>query len=94
MCVLKQGVQRSNPSWCFSLDKEKMSRKKLAQGGEIMEEVRGMGELELESGDESESEGGSELSFGVDQVERACGGRRTKKRVPISARNVGRSRRK
>ena len=59
-----------------------------------MEEVRGMGELELESGDESESEGGSELSFGVDQVERAYGGRRTKKRVPISARNVGRSRRK
>jgi len=91
--VLRQGGPRAG-DWKFTYDQKGIARDKLIAGGDIMEEVLEMGELEFASDDESDEDDGT---FTVDLEgngfeESACSIRKTPKRVPVNAANVGRRR--
>jgi WD40 repeat protein len=98
--VLRQGGNKAN-TWKFTYDQQGIANTKLEAGTELMEEVEGMGELELASDDseeeKEEDDGDGTFTVDLDGIgfQEAAGSiRKTPKRIPVNASNVGRRRHK
>ena len=104
MGVLRQGGLRRGEAWEFELDMAGIGEKKLEFGGAIMSEVRGMGDLELDSSDEEDNVSATLTMISLDPlaIKTREGGteeekvekmyRRTPKRTPVNPATVGRRR--
>ena len=99
--VLRQGGPKRGETWKFGLDTRAIGAKKLEDGGKIMEEVREMEALELDSSDEEDDMSSTLTMMSYDPL--AGGGslaaqrepevvsyRKTPKRIPVNPATVGR----
>ena len=99
--VLRQGGGnfKGNKLWNFDYDKYGTYKKKITAGGDIMSEVMEMGELQIDSASDEESDISEDLDdFAKDGEETKQDDshvyRKTPKRIPVDARTVGRRRRR
>ncbi|GMH60714.1 hypothetical protein TL16_g03109 [Triparma laevis f. inornata] len=107
--VLRQGGPKRGETWEFGLDTRAIGVKKLEDGGKIMDEVREMEALELDSSGEEDDMSSTLTMMSYDPL--AAGGgmaglaraereqesvsyRKTPKRIPINPATVGRRRKR
>jgi WD40 repeat protein len=91
--VLRAGGSKPG-EWKFTYDQKGIQKAKLSAGGDIMEEVKEMGELVIPSDSEDEDDGTYTVDLdGIGFQETAFSIRKTPKRIPVNASNVGRRRR-